>query len=527
MGATYIVRTAQNKLVTKAGGAPKQFPPFGSYGAKKLSPGYLAGHLVADFVRRKRLLISRVMMATGEVLSGDMSFKVAKHICVGNVKYGATWSVMNEFGELLGVYFCRTKSLAEVVRSHELLQSRYGRAGLEGPKVFYSDQAGLDEATLTRCHPSLCVRASTYASCNPQPVDPALMKLPNEPLYIKTVQECDAVCADLRRNAVLGYDMEWNKKPTPGRERPAGPHKSDGKVATIQLATELRAAVFHLPALNDVIPDSLRALLEDPSILKVGVHSTRDASRLLHDFGLQVANVAATEELAKEVLKLDRRGWGLQDLCRDVLGKDLPKDVCCHTQWELVDLKRTELYYAALDAYASLCVHTELAQMKLRSRGTAASAPSATAAPPVDLEDEDEGDEDHDPLDQAFADDSALEDDDDALHESPTRGAPSLNLNDGEEPDRRVKNDAFHIMQLYSRSLSSRSRSEPMLGVFANLMMNAMFILDADDQKEVVGCPPPPPFRPPPTPCHMRQHSVADVSGEECGRCRRCRSSSS
>jgi len=59
-------------------------------------------------------------------------------------------------------------------------------------------------------------------------------------------------------------------------------------------------------------------------------------------------------------------------------------------------------------------------------------------------------------------------------------------LNEGEEPDRRVKNDAFHILKLYSRSLASLSRSEPVLGVFMNLMMNAMFLLDANDQKEVV-----------------------------------------
>ena len=496
-GTNYFVVNEERKIVTKVGGDPQQFPAFGSFGGKKLSPGYLGSHIVADFVRRKRLLMSRVMMVTGEVLSGDMSFKVAKHVCVGNVKYGATWSVMNEFGELLGVYFCRTKSLHEVVPAHTLVQKRYVRAtdvDARGPKVFYSDQPISDEAILTSVHPSLEARGAKYAPVGGGTEDHSILKLPNKPIYVKSAEECDRVCAEFERNGMLGFDMEWNKLPSPGRQRPPGPNKGDGKVATIQLATELQAAVIHLPALGDVVPDSLRRLLENPDIAKVGVHSTRDASRLLWDFGVNASNVLATEELAKDVLSLQRSGWGLKALCDRILGKSLPKEVTDHTQWEMVDLPATELQYAALDAHASLAVHAELESMKLGAGGGLGSSDGPTTAAGA-LLDEDNSDEDElDEHDELFGDNASLEDEDDALHNDDDqsapfdlpRGASGLMLNEGEEPDRRVKNDAFHILKLYSRSLASLSRSEPVLGVFMNLMMNAMFLLDANDQKEVV-----------------------------------------
>ena len=54
----------------------------------------------------------------------------------------------------------------------------------------------------------------------------------------------------------------------------------------------------------------------------------------------------------------------------------------------------------------------------------------------------------------------------------------------GEEPDRKVKSDAFHLLQRYSRSLSTKT--DPMVGYFICLMMNAFFIVDDDDHKEVI-----------------------------------------
>ena len=65
--------------------------------------------------RRRPFLLTRLMMVTGEVLSGDMSFKVAKRILSNDGKFfECTYTLMNEHNEILGFWFCRSKSILQV-----------------------------------------------------------------------------------------------------------------------------------------------------------------------------------------------------------------------------------------------------------------------------------------------------------------------------------------------------------------------------------------------------------------------------
>ena len=52
------------------------------------------------------------------------------------------------------------------------------------------------------------------------------------------------------------------------------------------------------------------------------------------------------------------------------------------------------------------------------------------------------------------------------------------------EPDAKVKSDAFHILQRYGRSLSTRS--DPLVGLFMGLLTNALFVLNGDDKAKVM-----------------------------------------
>ena len=382
-GKQRITRDKWGKVHLTTGGPPTQFPDFHTGGGKRFSPGYFGTHLVQDFLRRKRLLTQRIMMVKGEVLSGDMSFKVVKHLNVAGVTYAACWSVMNEYGQVLGVYFCRTKSLAEVVDAHHKIQARYKRAKLDGPKLFYSDQAGLDEPTLIKCHPTLKPRVTTFMADPPD--DPSHLRLPQPPIYVHDDASCAYACDILRRCKVLGFDCEWNMKASVSRPRPTDPatgtQKLDGMVATVQLSSQLTAAVFHLAAFGDnTMPAALRKLLEDSSIAKVGVASRGDATRLRWDYNVEVANVRSTDELAKNVLSLQKSGWKLKRLCDLLLGKELPKEkVVSHNMWETVPLPEDELNYAALDAFASVLVHMELENMAMKSTHSASGYQNAEA----------------------------------------------------------------------------------------------------------------------------------------------------
>ena len=71
----------------------------------------------------------------------------------------------------------------------------------------------------------LTLEDTIYAKTFPthQEVCDFILKLPNKPIYVKSAEECDRVCAEFERNGMLGFDMEWNKLPSPGRQRPPGP----------------------------------------------------------------------------------------------------------------------------------------------------------------------------------------------------------------------------------------------------------------------------------------------------------------
>jgi hypothetical protein len=64
---------------------------------------------------RRPEVISRLMMSTGSIISHDASFKLTKHVRVGDVNpFVATYSVMNEYGEILGAFMVPSKEISQV-----------------------------------------------------------------------------------------------------------------------------------------------------------------------------------------------------------------------------------------------------------------------------------------------------------------------------------------------------------------------------------------------------------------------------
>ena len=146
---------------------PKTFSRFGGlgFGGRTPSAPYLLAVALAYHRHRRPTLLRRLMDVTGRILKGDMSFKLAKKIrCARTGQYTCVFSLMNEFGEILGYWFCRSKSLSGIRVELEKVKERYYRetGGLHlqddpsvGPDLWYTDSCCEEFDTLVSIFESL------------------------------------------------------------------------------------------------------------------------------------------------------------------------------------------------------------------------------------------------------------------------------------------------------------------------------------------------------------------------------------
>jgi ribonuclease D len=133
---------------------------------------------------------------------------------------------------------------------------------------------------------------------------------------------------------VLGFDAEWVS--VNGSRRP---------VAIIQLCTS--EGLCGLIRLNKIgrIPQELRDILEDNTILKVGVAPLNDANLLFNDYSIRVSS---TFDLRFLALKTGMKPGSLGNLTKEVINIDLDKDwkIRC-SDWEANKLSDAQVDYAA------------------------------------------------------------------------------------------------------------------------------------------------------------------------------------
>ncbi|XP_063688761.1 bifunctional 3'-5' exonuclease/ATP-dependent helicase WRN-like [Bolinopsis microptera] len=195
-------------------------------------------------------------------------------------------------------------------------------------------------------------------------------------------QTCDQVIAEsILAQQVLGMDCEWNDK---------------SKIALIQVATVDDVFLFRITKFADKqIPTTLRDILENPDIIKVGVGIENDAKKLRDDYKcnlkswVDLRNLAVnTNAYAKVILKklkefeetlaseenenkkkAERYGWntkwGLAGLTKDCLGIQLRKGkVKWKYDWEADTLMERQISYAAADGAACLDIFYTLMSEK-------------------------------------------------------------------------------------------------------------------------------------------------------------------
>jgi len=127
-------------------------------------------------------------------------------------------------------------------------------------------------------------------------------------------------------------------------------------IALIQLATDTEILLFHLPPMSFRIPTSLKNLLEDPKIKKIGFGLSEDMKKLCS----QKVSVKASYDLDLLIKSLGCIKTSLQSLSARVLDLyiDKRKKITC-SNWEKT-LTKEQILYAATDAWVVLKLYQKL-----------------------------------------------------------------------------------------------------------------------------------------------------------------------
>ncbi|XP_071518284.1 exonuclease 3'-5' domain-containing protein 2-like [Panulirus ornatus] len=163
---------------------------------------------------------------------------------------------------------------------------------------------------------------------------------------------------EAKHEGAVGFDCEWVQ--VKGHRRP---------VALLQLASCSGVCILlRLSNMKPNFPPSLRAFLEDETILKVGVGPLEDSSYLAADYGLKVRGCVDLRYLVLQCQKCESSSsskvtecgkspgnMGLNALAQKYLGRSLDKDWRVRaSDWEADTLTRRQERYAAEDAVVGI-----------------------------------------------------------------------------------------------------------------------------------------------------------------------------
>lgn len=172
---------------------------------------------------------------------------------------------------------------------------------------------------------------------------PNFISFPGKIILISSDQDLRNV--DFKPHAAFGFDTET---------KPSFKKGDNFKTALLQLATDSVAYVIRLHHIRQF--DSLRGVLEDPALLKVGAAISRDLKELQRIFPFQPRGFVELQDVAKEK-GLENRG--LKGMTQEVLQASLSKGAKM-TNWERNDLTPEQLMYAATDAWIGLTIYQKL-----------------------------------------------------------------------------------------------------------------------------------------------------------------------
>lgn len=183
-----------------------------------------------------------------------------------------------------------------------------------------------------------------------------------EVLYSKTKAESELLAQRFVDEPIIGFDMEW---PWNASVK----NTLQNKIGLIQIASEDKVGLFHIglhPGRTsvDIIAPSLKKIIEDPGIGKVGVHILgADFSRLSRFFGLEPKGAIELSHLYRLVKFgpckpefVSVRLVNLAQQVQDQLGLPLNKGDVRTSNWSR-PLTSEQIDYSAGDAYAGFMLY--------------------------------------------------------------------------------------------------------------------------------------------------------------------------
>ncbi|MCJ1292000.1 hypothetical protein MMC34_003550 [Xylographa carneopallida] len=177
--------------------------------------------------------------------------------------------------------------------------------------------------------------------------------------YCQSKQKTEAIVKLFLDKKVIGFDVEWK----PNAQYSDGIRRN---VSLIQLASEERIALFHIAmfpqgdTLADLLAPTLKAIMEDPKISKVGVSVKSDCTRLRRCMGIEARGLFELSHLYKLIKysannaeKIDKKLVALAKQVEDHLQLPLWKGEVRSSDWSQ-PLNFQQIQYAASDSYAGL-----------------------------------------------------------------------------------------------------------------------------------------------------------------------------
>lgn len=176
--------------------------------------------------------------------------------------------------------------------------------------------------------------------------------------YCRSIKTAERALQYLEGEKVLGLDLEWFSH----ANRQSGVRKN---VSLVQIASQSRVVLLHLAMFDGKDPfvtPTLKKILEDPGITKVGVWINGDCTRLKTFLDIEVRGKFELSHLFKQVKysasrqpdMINKKLVALATQIQDIMGLPMKKDLKVRASNWSRPLSLEQIGYSASDAYAAV-----------------------------------------------------------------------------------------------------------------------------------------------------------------------------
>ncbi|PYH43396.1 3'-5' exonuclease [Aspergillus saccharolyticus JOP 1030-1] len=181
--------------------------------------------------------------------------------------------------------------------------------------------------------------------------------------YCRSLKSSEGIAQLFLKDDLIGLDLEWKASASAW-------DSIQDNVSLIQIANRHRIALFHVAqfrpakALVDLVPPTLKRIIEDPAVTKAGVSIKADCTRLRKFLKIDAHGIFELSHLYKLIKYcqsdpklINKRLVNLSEQAEEHLGLPLAKEVTVRCgEWSTI-LDYRQVQYAASDPYACVCLY--------------------------------------------------------------------------------------------------------------------------------------------------------------------------